>query len=258
MKHLLTFRSAVLAAVPLLIHGFAASGTEPSVDTRQVVEGNTALATDLYARLKDQAGNLFFSPYSISTALAMTSAGARGSTAEQMAKALHFEATQERLHPAFAALESGLDAVQRKGKVQLSVANSLWPHKDYAFRPEFIDLLKKFYGATVTPLDYAGATETARRTINDWVETKTKHKIIDLLKPGVLDKSTRLVLANAIYFKGNWAAQFEPKATSDQPFRVAPDKEVKTPLMTHKGKFRYAESPDCRCWNCRTPVTICR
>jgi len=137
-----------------------------------------------------------------------------------------------------------LDAIQKKGKVQISVANSLWPQKDHPFLPEYIGLLKQDYGTSVTPLDYAGDTEAARRTINNWVEAKTNHKITDLIKRGVLDSTTRLVLANAIYFKGDWADQFDPKLTTDQPFHLATGKDVTCQLMTRKGNYPYAETPD--------------
>ncbi len=189
---------------------------QPPADMREVVTGNAAFATDLYAKLKNEKGNLFFSPYSISTALAMT----------------------------FAALRTELNAAQKKGKAQISVANSLWPQKGYPFLPEYVGLLKQYYGTSATPLDYAGATEAARKTINDWVEQKTNRKITDLIKPGLLDSLTSLVLANAIYFKGNWASQFDPRWTEEWPFHVAADKDVKSQLMTHKGKYAYAETPD--------------
>ena len=181
--------------------------------TAPVVSGNTVFATDLYGKLKDEKGNLFFSPHSISTVLAMTFAGARGDTALQMADMLHFAGLQDRLHPSFAALETELRTIQKKGKVQLRVANSLWPQKGYPLLPEYIGLLKRYYDTSVTPLDYVKAPEPARKTINDWVEQKTNHKITDLIKPGVLNSLTRLVLANAVYFKGKWAEPFDKKST---------------------------------------------
>ncbi len=206
--------------------------------------GNTAFALDLYAKLKTTDGNLFFSPYSISTALAMTYAGARGDTATQMAKVLHFPAAQDRLHPAFAALESNLKAIQKKGKVRLDVANSLWPQQKYPFLPEYLSLLKRYYGTSVTPLDYVNAPEAARKTINDWVERKTNRKITDLIQPGMLTALTRLVLANAVYFKGKWTDPFDPSGTSDQPFHLSTNKDVMCRLMLHEGDYAYNETPD--------------
>ena len=123
-----------------------------------------------------QEGNLFFSPYSISTALAMTYAGARGVTEAQMAEALHFSLPQEALHPAFAELEAQLGAIQASGDVQLNVANALWPHVDYPFLDSFLDLVKVNYGVSLTAMDYRDP-EAARQQINAWAEEQTNGKI---------------------------------------------------------------------------------
>jgi serine protease inhibitor len=214
-----------------------------SIDTRKVVAGNTEFAIDLYGKLRTREGNVFFSPYSISTALAMTYGGARGETENQMAQTLHFNMPPDKLHPAFAALEANLNAVQRKGQVKLATANSLWPQKDFAFLPDFPALCRKYYGTTITPVDYMRHTEAARKTINDWVEAMTNRKIVELLKPGVLDSSNRLVLVNAIYFKGKWASEFETNRTENQPFHISSDKTIDAPLMQQTHDFRYAEFP---------------
>jgi len=243
VKRTITLSLALLACGLPLQNALPIVEQAPPVDAREVVIGNTTFATDLYAKLKNEKGNLFFSPYSISSALAMMFAGARDDTAQRMAKVLHFAVPQMELNPAFAALEGELNAVQKKGQVQLSIANSLWPQKGYPFLPGYVGLLKQDYGTSVTPLDYAGDPEAARRTINEWVEQKTNRKIMDLVKPGVLDSLTRLVLANAIYFKGTWASQFDKEQTSDQLFHVASDKDVKCPLMNRKGRYAYAELP---------------
>ena len=211
-------------------------------DTKTVVEGNTAYALDLYEKLKESEGNLFFSPYSISTALAMTYAGARGNTEKQMAKVLHFTLDQKQLHPAFAHLEAQLNIVQEKGNIDLSVANALWIQKDYIFLKEFLDLTKKSYGAVLNRVDFKGACEAARRKINAWVEEETKNKIKDLIKPGVLDSLTRLVLTNAIYFKGRWESQFEKSKTKEATFWLSPGNSLKVPMMNQKQKFRYMEN----------------
>jgi serpin B len=213
----------------------------PSADTRQVVAGNTEFAVDLYGKLRTHEGNVFFSPYSISTALAMTWGGARGETANEMAQTLHFDLPADKLHPAFAALEADLKAVQRKGQVKLATANSLWPQKDFALLPDFLALCRKYYGTTVTPVDYLRHTEAARKTINDWVEARTNGKIVELLKPGTLDPNNRLVLVNAIYFKGKWASPFETNRTVNEPFHTSSDKTIDVPLMRQTHDFRYAE-----------------
>lgn len=213
----------------------------PGGDTKAVVEGNNAFALDLFRELKNNGGNIFFSPYSISTALAMTYAGARGNTAKQMADVLHFTLDPQELHPAFAGVETGLNAVQGKGNIRLSVANALWPMKGYPFRGQYLALVKKHYGVTITPLDYQRAVEAARKTINRWVEEKTQNKIENLIRPGVLNALTRLVLTNAIYFKGDWASRFKEELTKDDKFFLPSGKTVRAPMMNQEHKFGYAE-----------------
>lgn len=211
-------------------------------DVEVVVRENTAFAFDLYEKLKEEAkGNLFFSPYSISTALAMTYAGARRNTERQMAQTLRFTLDQKRLHPAFASLETRLNAVQEQGNIQLSVANSLWPQIGYTFLEEFISLMKENYGVSITSVDYRQA-EVACKKINTWVEEKTEGKIEDLIPPPLITPLTTLVLVNAIYFKGNWTSQFDPNLTKEAPFWVAPDEKIEVPMMTQQQEFRYAES----------------
>jgi len=212
-------------------------------DIEVLVKGNTTFALDLYGRLKEAEGNLFFSPYSISTALAMTYAGARGNTEAQMSRTLHFTLGQKRLHPAFAALDGKLSAVQERGNIQLRVANALWPQQGYTFLDDYLALMKEYYGVLITSLDY-GDAETARGIINAWVEEKTEEKIKDLIGAGVLNAMTRLVLTNAIYFKGNWASQFDKAVTERAPFWVTPDETVKVPMMAQKHEFGYAESDE--------------
>ena len=211
-------------------------------NTKIVVEGNKAFAFDLYEKLKEVEGNLFFSPYSISTALAMTYAGARGNTEKQMGTALHFTLDQKRFHPAFACLEAQLKAVQEKGDIELNIANALWAQEDYVFLREFLDLIQSNYGTVLNNVDFKRACEAARKQINTWVEQKTKDKIKDLIKPGVLNALTRLVLTNAIYFKGRWESQFKKSRTKESPFWLSIDKSVEVPMMTQKRQFRYMES----------------
>jgi serpin B len=217
---------------------------DPKGEVAMVARGNNQFAFELYAKLREKDGNLFFSPYSLETALAMTSAGARGETLEQMNKTLHFTLNQERLHPAFAALIKRINGDDKKRGYQLSTANALWGQKDYGFLPEFLKLTKEHYGAGLNEVDFAGATEKARKTINTWVEKETKDKIKDLIKEGVLDSDTRLVLTNAIYFKGDWASQFKKNLTKDAPFNLGADKKVQVPMMHQEGKFKYLAGDD--------------
>ena len=172
-------------------------------DTKAAAESVNKFALGLYAKLKNEKkGNMFFSPTSISTALAMTYAGAKGKTAAEMRKTLCFNLSDKNLHPAFGNLEVIL-STKRKGH-EVNIANALWGQEDYKFLKSFTSLLNKNYGAGMRTVNFKGATEQARKTINSWVARKTNRKIKDLIKPGVLNELTRLVLTNAIYFKGTW------------------------------------------------------
>ena len=232
-----------------------------------IVKGNTDFAFDLYAQLKNEDGNLFFSPYSISTALAMTYAGANGETAEQMGKTLHFMqysffyhtypaqdggiaiGAQEDVytpipdfHSNFGLLIDQLNQQGQKGDYQLSIANALWAQKDYTFLDPFIDLNKTHYKAGLENVDFVKETEKTRLRINQWVEDQTNEKIKDLIPQGALDAMTRLVLTNAIYFKGDWVLKFDAEATKDAPFYISSEKTVTTPLMYQKEKFKYGQT----------------
>ncbi|QDV35694.1 Serpin (serine protease inhibitor) [Tautonia plasticadhaerens] len=211
-----------------------------NADVRAVVEGNTRFALDLYARLgSDRDDNLFFSPGSLSTALAMTYAGAGGQTAGQMAEVLHFRLPPEKLHPAFAALQATWDADAEGAGFRLSVANRLWGQRDFDFRDRFLARTREHYGAELARVDFARQAEPARQQINAWVEEQTDGKIADLIPPGVLDAMTRLVLTNAVYFKGDWADPFRKEATQDAPFHVSAGRQVEVPLMHRQGDYRY-------------------
>jgi serpin B len=216
-------------------------GAEPksvtAADRATVVEGNNAFAFALYGQLRNRNGNLFFSPESISTALAMAYAGARGSTASEMAKTLHFTLPQPQLNPAMGALLSDLNAVH--DGYQLTVANALWAQQGYTFLDAFLQLLKTDYGAGLNQVDFKGAAEAARLTINRWVEQKTQDKIKDLLQPGTLAPSTRLVLTNAIYFKGDWQTQFDKTQTRDEDFYPSQAQTKKVAFMHRESSFSY-------------------
>ena len=232
------FLSLLIACLVLPLAGHAAQAPQSNkADQAAVVEGNNAFAVALYGQLRSHDGNLFFSPESISTALAMTYAGARGDTATEMAKTLHFTLPPERLHPAMGALLSDLNAPHNG--YQLRVADALWAQRDYVFRDDFLKLNKRDYGAGFNQVDFKGATEAARLTINQWIEQKTEHKITNLLQPGVLDSQTKMVLTNAIYFKGDWLTPFNKEWTEDDDFHLSPAKNVKAPLMHLNEGFDY-------------------
>src|SRR5262249_19629310 len=179
-------------------------------DVRALAAGHNAFGLDMYRLLRARGGNLFFSPHSIAEALTMASAGARGQTAEQMARALHSAFPEERLHPAANALDLALTSrgAEQDG-FRLEIANTVWGQRDFAFLPEFLDVLATNYGAGLRLLDFKAAPEPSRAAINAAIAQQTHDKIKDLLPPGSIDDMTRMVLANAIYFNAKWAMPFE-------------------------------------------------
>jgi serpin B len=225
----------------LLLLAASVASAQPAA-TDVVVTANTRFAFDLYARLKATDRNLFFSPYSISTCLAMTWAGARGDTESQMAGVLHFGTDQTGLHSQFASLQKQLNAVQEKKKVALNIANGLWAQKDHPFLPAFLKVATGDYAAGVKQVDFRTGAESTRKDINDWVSDKTVGRIKDLILAGTLDSMTRLVLVNAIYFKGQWAAPFKKSNTVSDLFTIAPGQTTSAEFMNLTDNFGYAES----------------
>jgi serpin B len=219
----------------------------PEADLEELVAGNSAFAFDLYKAVRGNQGNLLYSPYSISLALAMTYSGARGQTKQQMADALSFTLPDDRLHPAFNALD--LELADRgeepqggaSSRFQLNIANAIWGQEGYAFLPEFLDVLAENYGAGLRLLDFMNAPEESRLTINDWVSEQTEEKIPDLMPQDSIDELTRLVLTNAIYFNAGWAFPFEPQDTEEGTFYLLDGGEVTVPMMKQSHEFGYAE-----------------
>jgi serpin B len=230
--------------VPCLIAVIVFYGGVASAETRPAATSINAFAFDLYAALREADGNLQFSPYSISTALAMTYAGARGETADEMAAVLHFTLPADELHPAYKALAEQLIAGGEQAGYDLFVANALWGQKGEEFRRAFLRLIEDNYGGGLHELDFAREAEAARQTINAWVEKQTREKIVDLLQPGDVTADTLLVLTNAIYFKAKWLFQFDPHQTHEQPFTLETGKQIQTPLMQQTGEFKYAQADD--------------
>jgi len=224
--------------------------TSPEVseaDLALLIEGNSAFAFDLYQALRQEEGNLFYSPHSISVALAMTYAGARGDTAEEMADALQFILEQERLHPAFNWLDAelasrGEGAEGKDGDgFRLNIVNAIWGQKDYSFLPAFLDVLAENYGAGLRILDFMMEPEESRLTINDWVSDQTEDRIKDLIPEGAIDALTRLVLTNAIYFNAAWAYPFDEDMTANGPFYMLDGGQVTVPMMKQTESFGYTD-----------------
>ena len=224
----------------------------------ELVNGNSAFAFDLYHALRENSdGNLFYSPHSISVALAMTYAGARGETERQMADTLHFLLPQDRLHPAFNSLdqelrsltdlpqsevEEGSQTGTAQGGFTLEFANAVWGQHDYMFLDTFLDVLARNYGAGVRPVDFKEQPEESRLIINEWVAEQTRNTIKDIVPPDVIKPRTRLVLANAIYFKANWRYRFDESLTRSLPFHLLSGEAIDTLMMTMEESewFMYA------------------
>jgi len=208
-----------------------------------VIEANNQFALEFYQQIKDGEENIFFSPYSISTALAMTYEGARGQTAQEMQSVFHFPEEDSIRRPAMAKIYNQIN--QEVKEYELYTANALWAQEDYSFLDEYINLIDQYYGGRVTNLDFIKETEKSRKTINDWVAQQTKDKILDLIPAGVLNELTRLVLTNAIYFKEQWLIQFDEENTTEEDFRVSPEKTIKVPMMSLTDgeiEFNYLET----------------
>lgn len=202
------------------------------------VEDNNDFAFAMYGQLRLRPGNLFFSPFSIRTALAMTRAGAKGGTAAQMTNALHISSSDEVLHSNFAEMIQRLNVAGR-GKGELVLANSVWGQEGTPLQPGFIELLARYYNGTMTLVDFRHAPEATRETINKWVAEQTRQKIRDLIPAGSLDADTRLALVNAVYFKGMWVLPFDRAATRDEPFWLEKGGTVQAPLMYQQEQVRY-------------------
>lgn len=216
---------------------------DPMHEAKTLAAGINAFTHDLHARLaKDTRGDLFFSPFSIEAALAMTAAGARGDTLDEMQKALHLPTDP---HAAFGTLINHLNSAGRDKlrPYELTVANAIWAQKGFPWHKEFIELTQKHYGSGLTDVNFA-EPEAARKLINEWVEKQTREKIKNLIGPKVLDALTRMVLVNAIYFKGTWLYQFDKKHTKGAPFTRADGTKVDVPLMAQTATLNYGESSE--------------
>lgn len=215
-----------------------------NINTDSIVEANNQFAFDYYLKIKDkESDNIFFSPFSISSAIAMTYEGAKGQTSQEIQNVFHFPKDITTIRKQYAQIFNNLN--KKNKKYQLNIANALWAQKDYKFSKEYFDLIERYYSGNVTNLDFITKPEKSRTTINNWVEDKTNNKIKNLIPSGSINDSTRLILTNAIYFKGNWLDQFDKDLTTDENFYIEKNNTIITKMMQRTdGKFNYYENND--------------
>lgn len=228
-----------------------------------VIEANNLFAIDLYNNYKSEGGNIFFSPYSISSALTMAYEGAMGNTAKEMQTALYLPDDKQKIHSDFVEINNNLNKTNKNYKLsvtnslwvrinnilnkknyELSVANALWLQKDYTLINSYVDIVDTYYGGKVANLDFKKDTENSRITINKWIEDKTNNKIKDLIPKGILLPDTRLVLTNAIYFKANWSNKFDTKDTIDGQFKLSSGINITAKMMNQVNYFNYGKTDD--------------
>ncbi|XP_032740814.1 leukocyte elastase inhibitor [Rattus rattus] len=212
----------------------------------QLSSANSLFALELFRTLNESnpTGNIFFSPFSISSALAMVFLGTKGSTAAQLSKTFHFDSVED-VHSRFQSLNA--EVSKRGASHTLKLANRLYGEKTYNFLPEFLTSTQKMYGADLAPVDFQHASEDARKEINQWVKGQTEGKIPELLAVGVVDSMTKLVLVNAIYFKGLWEEKFMKQDTTDAPFRLNKKNTKSVKMMYQKKKFFFGYISDLKC-----------
>jgi serpin B len=222
--------------------GLAAAALRPRLAfAHEEVNPINAFAGDLFAQVKSDKGNVFVSPFSIETALAMTAAGAKGTTLDQMRKVLRLPDDAD---DRFQKLMAAINPAGAKRPYELATANAIWAQKGMPWRDEFKNRVAGPYASTFKEVDFRTNPDAVRVECNDWVTKQTRNKIKDILGSRDVNASIRMLLANAIYFKGTWTDQFDKKATQDAPFTKADGSKVTVPLMHRSGRYSYAESGD--------------
>ncbi|MBI4649468.1 MAG: serpin family protein [Bacteroidia bacterium] len=206
-----------------------------------LTDNNNQFAFELFARLDSGKNNIFISPFSISSALSMTYAGARTITEKEMQKVLHFDSVQNTFHQRFSSVIEKMKEINLQKGIELRNTNGLWAQKNYRFSNDFFNLLGKFYFSEIHYADFVKKTEKSRAAINRWVEKETNLKIKELLKPGSVDANTMLVLVNAIYFYGTWQNKFNPEKTTKDKFYIDKDQTIEIDFMHQHEKFFYFE-----------------
>lgn len=248
---MIRFCALLLSISLLFIHGGLVAGKawagtiEDEGGLLGISASANTFAVELYKRIASLPNqNLFLSPYSIYSVFAMVYGGVRGDTAIQMERTLHFPISGPDLHEYVGRLSSAVGRAGSKGSIKLAISNSMWPQVGYPFLKEYLELIQKDYRVETSPLDYRKNPEGARKTINSWVEEKTEQKIVNLLKPGMISPHEKMVLVNAIYFKGDWSEKFDRKATQEEQFFLLSGGSVKAQLMTTRQSCGYNDFQD--------------
>ncbi|MBN1433070.1 MAG: serpin family protein [Methanomicrobiaceae archaeon] len=225
------------------------AGTPETGDaTESVVAANNMFAFDVYKKIASENSgddNLFLSPFSISSALALTYEGAKGETADQIKSVFHFPENIDTLRNGYLAVNTGINAGDPE--YELEVANALWAEQTYRFLEDYINIADEYYSAETTNLDFVNQPEQSRLTINGWVEEKTNDRIKNLIPQGMIDPLTRLVITNAIYFKGTWVLQFDENKTSEADFITPSGDIVKVDMMQRTDEdaiYGYTETDE--------------
>ncbi len=214
---------------------FANSALSPSNNEKAVVKANNSFAMNLYGKLNNERGNIFFSPFSIFDALSMTYVGARGETATQMANVLHITLARKDFNSGFSSLLKGIKSNAQKEEYKLNIANAIWYQKNFRFLKSFISTIENYYDSEAFGVNFSDSNTVDR--INKWVSKETNGKINKIV--GKIDPLTRLILTNAIYFKGEWASAFSTSTTRPSTFYVNPQQKIKVPMMYQEAKFNY-------------------
>jgi serpin B len=220
--------TSLLSALSLTIPTFAQISVQTAQE--QLVSAINQHSIELTQQLYKPGANLFCSPYSLSAALAMTYAGASGLTASEMEKVMHYP--KGLTHEGFWKMTKRMEEINAKGKVKLAVANALWNR--LKLHPDYLAITKKYYNAEVYPL-------TSEKPINDWASKNTNGKIPKVLEPGDITPLVKLVLTNAIYFKGDWMKTFDKENTQEAQFYQSNKSTSTCSLMVAKEIFKYAQ-----------------
>jgi serpin B len=234
MKIILSIFLTFIISVSVVPFGFS----QPAAD---IFQANNHFAFDLYSHLDPNKGNIFFSPYSLSSALTMVYEGARNQTADEMRTVLHLPSDEVDWRTDLSNFIQSMNTAHQA--YELSTANALWAQKAYPFKEGYLKLIKDTYFAEARNLDFVSDPEASRVTINSWVSKNTKDRINDLLPPRSITPETRLILTNAVYFKGKWETPFDKGDTKSDTFWLDPSQSVQTDMMTLEGKsFDYMDN----------------